>query len=43
MMGVGHQGSGENTMAGVQTFLEAFLNILYELNARHPDVLLMTI
>ena len=24
---VGHKGSGENTMAGVQTFLEAFLNM----------------
>ena len=24
---VGHKGSGENTMAGVQTFLEALLNI----------------
>ena len=25
--GVGHKASGENTMAGVQTFFEAFLNM----------------
>jgi len=25
--GVGHKGSGEKTMAGIQTFLEAFLNM----------------